>query len=105
MSIRTYLVFVIILLCIAIINNVIMYHKCYLNNNINDPFVPENIGVYRVNVYYNKFKDPGSSKGIGNEIKQYIDPFKDKTHGKYVVSYDKPTQLEYQQISKLGNFN
>ena len=102
MSVRTYLVFVIILLCITIINNVIMYYKCYVNNELNDPFIPENIGVYRINVYYNKHKNPGV--GIRDEIKKYIDPFKDKTFGEYVVTYNKPTQLEYQQISKLGNY-
>jgi hypothetical protein len=102
MSVRTYLIFVIILLCIAIINNVIMYYKCYMNNDLNDPFIPENMGVFRINVYYNKSRYPDA--GIRDEIKQYIDPFKDKTFGKYVISYNKPTQLEYQQISKLGNY-
>src|SRR5271170_6867152 len=102
MSVRTYLIFVIILLCIAIINNVIMYYKCYVNNDSNDPFIPENVGVFRLNVYYNKFRYP--DEGIRDEIKPYVDPFKDKTFGRYVVSYNKPTQLEYQQISKLGNY-
>lgn len=100
--IRTYLVLVIILLCISIINNVIMYHKCYVNNEINDPFVPENIGVYRIGIYYNKYQY--TEAGIGNELKQYITHFKDKTFGKYVVTQNKPTQLEYQQMSKLGNY-
>lgn len=102
MSVRTYLIIVIILLCIAVINNVIMYYKCYVNNDLNDPFIPENMGVFRINVYYNKSRYPGA--GIREEIKQYIDPFKDKAFGKYVVSYNKPTQLEYQQISQLGNY-
>ena len=94
---------VIILLCIAIINNVIMYYKCYVNNNLNDPFIPENIGVYRLNVYYNKYHFPDNG-GIQTELQQYIDPFKNKTFGKYVVTYNRPTQLEYQQISELGNY-
>ena len=100
--VRGYLTIVIILLCIAIINNVIMYYKCYVNNNLDDPFVPENVGVYRVNIYYNKYRYPGD--GINEEISPYITPFKDKTFGKYVVTQNRPTQLEYQQISKLGNF-
>lgn len=102
MSVRSYLVIVIILLCIAVVNNVIMYYKCYVNNEMNDPFIPENVGVYKINIYYNKHRY--SDIGIGDEIKQYITPFKDKTFGKYVVSYNKPSELEYQQISKLGNF-
>lgn len=100
--VRDYLLVVIILLCIAIINNVIMYYKCYVNNNLNDPFIPDNVGMYQINLYYNKFNYP--DKGIGVELKPYIDPFKNKTFGKYVVTYNKPTQLEYQQISKLGNY-
>jgi len=79
-----------------------MYYKCYVNNDSNDPFIPENVGVFRLNVYYNKFRYP--DEGIRDEIKPYVDPFKDKTFGRYVVSYNKPTQLEYQQISKLGNY-
>jgi hypothetical protein len=58
--------------------------------------------VYRINIYYNKYRYPDT--GIKDELKQHIDPFKDKTFGKYVVSYNKPTQLEYEQISKLGNY-
>lgn len=102
MDIRTYLLLFIILLCVSIINNVIMYYKCYVNNELSDPFVPENIGVYKINVYYNKYRYPGI--GIGDEIKPFIDPFKDKTFGRYVVTYNKPTEREYQQISKLGNY-
>lgn len=102
MDIRSYLLFVIILLCIAVVNNVVMYYKCYVNSNLDDPWIPENMGVYRINIYYNKFKYPDS--GIGNEIQPFINPFKDKHYGKYVVTYNKPSQLEYQQISKLGNF-
>lgn len=102
MSVRAYLMLVIVLLCIAIINNVVMYYKCYVNNQNNDPFVPENVGVYRINVYYNKYTYPES--GIYNEMKEYIDPFKDKYFGRYVVTYNKPSTLEYQQISKLGNY-
>ena len=101
-SIRGYLLIVIVLLCLAIVNNVIMYYKCYVNNNLDDPFVPENVGVYRINIYYNKYTYPND--GIGEEIKPYLNPFKDKTFGKYVVTYNKPTQLEYQQVSKLGNY-
>lgn len=102
MSVRTYLVIVIILLCIAVINNVIMYYKCYVDNELNDPFIPENIGVYRINIYYNKYTYPELS--IVEELKPFITPLKDKTYGKYVITYNKPTNLEYQQISKLGNF-
>lgn len=102
MDVRTYLLLVIILLCIAIINNVVMYYKCYITDNLSDPFVPENVGVYRINVYYNKYQYPG--QGIGDEIKPFVGPFKDKTFGRYVVTYNKPSQLEYQQISKLGNY-
>ena len=102
MDVRTYLIIVIILLCVAIINNIIMYHKCYINNELSDPFVPENVGIYRINVYYNKFNDPNN--GIGDEIKPFISPFKDKTFGKYVITYNKPSSLEYEQISKLGNY-
>jgi len=79
-----------------------MYYKCYINNELNDPFVPENVGIYRINIYYNKYTNPG--EGIGNEIKTFIDPFKNNTFGKYVVTYNKPSPLEYQQISKIGNF-
>ena len=102
MDIRGYLLLVIILLCISIINNFIMYFKCYINSDISDPFIPENIGVYRINIYYNKYKYP--NQGIGNEIKPHIDNFKDNVFGRYVVTYNKPSELEYQQISKLGNF-
>lgn len=101
-DVRTYLLIVIILLCIAIINNVVMYYKCYVHNDLSDPFIPENVGVYKINVYYNKYQYPWD--GIGDEIKPFIDPFKDKTIGRYVVAYNKPSQLEYQQISKLGNY-
>lgn len=96
----TFLLLVIVLLCVAIVNNVVMYYKCYVNNDINDPFVPENVGVYRINIYYNKYIYPG----IGDEIKPFIEPFKNSTFGKYVITYNKPTPLEYQQISKIGNF-
>lgn len=102
MSLSSYFVFVIFLLCVSIINNVFMYCKCYLNNDLNDPFVPENVGVYRINIYYNKHIYPGD--GIYNEIQPYIGPFKDKMFGKYVVTYNKPNSLEYQQVSRLGNF-
>lgn len=107
MSLRSCLVCVVVLLCIAIVNNVLMYYKCYVNNPIDDPFVPENIGVYRLNIYYNKYAYPGSltGDGIRDELKSYIDPFKEKFYGRYVVSYDKPTTQEYQQISHLANYN
>lgn len=100
MDIRTYLLLAIILLCISIINNVVMYYKCYNNNDIADPFIPENVGVYKINIYYNKYQ----KQDIENEIKTYIDPFKDKMINRYVVTYNKPKHIEYQQISKLGNF-
>ena len=102
MEIKVYLIITLVLLCIAIINNVLMYYKCYLNNELSDPLLPENIGIYRINIYYNKFKDP--IHGIGDEIKQSLVQFKDKTFGKYVIAYNKPTKLEYEQISKLGNY-
>jgi hypothetical protein len=73
-SVRLYLLLVIILLCISIINNVVMYYKCYVNSNtdnsVSDVFVPANVGVYRINVYYNKHRYP--EVGIGDEIKPEI---------------------------------
>jgi hypothetical protein len=80
-----------------------MYYKCYVNNEVNDPFIPENVGIYKLNVFYNKFKY--SDTGIGDDLKQCVESFKNKNIGKYVVSLgNKPTDLEYQQISKLGNY-
>lgn len=103
--IRSYLVIIILLLVIAIINNVVMYYKCYLNNNLNDPFVPENTGVYRINVYYNKYRTPqDTNRGIHDEIWPAIQPFKDSNHGKYVVTVNRPTSQEYRQISELANY-
>lgn len=104
MSVRTYLVIVIILLCIAIINNVVMYTKCYINNESNDPFIPENIGRYQINVYYNKYMYPEPS--VTEELEPLLTQFRDKTLGRYVVvaTNGKPTPLEYQQISQLGNY-
>lgn len=98
-----YLLVVVLLLCLSIINNVIMYYKCYVNNVSEDPFVPNNVGTYSINIYYNKYNYPGN--GIASEIKTYIDPFINKNIGKYVVSYNKPTQMEYQQIATLGYYN
>jgi hypothetical protein len=102
MSVRTYLVVVIILLCIAVVNNVVMYTKCYVNNDIDDPFIPENIGVYRVNVYYNKYRYP--DPGVKDEILPFVTPMRDSTFGRYVITIGKPTSNEYQQISRLGNY-
>lgn len=104
MTVKTYLIVVVILLCIAVVNNILMYYKCYLsvNNETRDPFVPENIGVYRINIYYNKYRYPET--GLVQELQPHIQPFKDKSIGRYVVTYGKPTSLEYQQISKLGNY-
>ncbi|VBB18073.1 hypothetical protein YASMINEVIRUS_536 [Yasminevirus sp. GU-2018] len=102
MSVRTYLVIVIILLCIAVVNNVVMYYKCYVDNEQDDPFIPTNVGVYRVNIYYNKYRYP--ENGVTEELKEFITPFKDKNFGRYVVTYNRPNSLEYRQISKLGNY-
>ena len=80
-----------------------MYYKCYINNDINDPFIPDNVGVYRINIYYNKYKNPTNNR-IEEEVKSFIKPLKDNTIGKYVITYNKPSSIEYQQITKLGNY-
>ena len=103
MTVRLYMVLALLLLCIAVISNVIMYYKCYILNDLNDPFVSENIGVYRVNIYYNKYKDP--QDGIYKELRECIQPFKEKNFSRYVVTHNKPTNLEYHQIAKIGNYN
>ena len=79
-----------------------MYYKCYVNNNINDPFIPENIGVYTVNIYYNKYTN--RNDGIYANINPCVEQFKNKNIGKYVVVYNKPSSQEYQQISEIGNY-
>ena len=90
-----------ILLCVAIVNNFIMYYKCYLNNTTNDPFVPPSVGKYQISVYYDKHMYP--EDGLMEQIKPFLTPFKDKYFGKYVVTYGRPTRLEYEQISKLSS--
>jgi hypothetical protein len=102
MAVRTYLVLVVLILCISIISNLMMYNKCYLNNDINDPFLPENIGMYSINIYYNKFRYP--DKGVVEDIKPYIEPLKNSFHKKYVITYNKPTQKDYEQMTKIGNY-
>ncbi len=102
MSVRVYLVITILLLCIAIVSNVVMYYKCYINNDINDPFVPENVGVYNLKIYFNKYKAP--KDGIHNELQEYIQPFKEKYFSQYIVTQNKPTTLEYQQIANIGSY-
>lgn len=97
----TFILILIFLLTISILNNVLMYYKCYINNQSDDPFIPDSIGSYQINVYYNKLRYP--AQGIDQKIKQYIDPFKENTYGEYVVTYKKPTPQEYQQISKLSH--
>lgn len=99
MSIRTYLILTILLLSVSIINNVIMYNKCYINNKLNDPFVPENIGMYTINIYYNKNSYP--EKGIYEALHPYIDEFKNNNISKYVVTYNKPTSDQYKQMTQL----
>ena len=103
MSLRVYMVLSLLLLCIAVISNVIMYYKCYILNDLNDPLVSENIGVYRVNIYFNKYKDP--KDGIYEELREHIRPFKEKHFSRYVVTQNKPTSLEYQQIANIGNYH
>lgn len=104
--IESYVVVLVLLLVVAVINNVVMYYKCYLNNDIDDPFIPENTGVYRINIYYNKYRTPDDlSKGIHEEIKPFIQPFKDQTYGKYVVTENRPSKQEYRQISMLANYD
>ena len=100
MSLRSYMILFIILLCISVINNVIMYYKCYVNNDINDPFVPENIGLFSVNIYYNKYNQP--NEGIYKELKPHIEPFITNNSSKYVVTYGKPSSNDYQKMSKLN---
>jgi len=96
----TFILTLIGLLVLSFLNNVLMYYKCYIMNQNDDPFVPDSIGVYHINVYYNKLKYP--AQGIDTKIKQYLDPFKENTYGEYVVTYLKPTNQEYQQIKKLS---
>jgi hypothetical protein len=100
--VRTYLVVIVLLLVIAVINNVIMYYKCYLNNNLEDPFIPENTGVYRVNIYYNKYRTP--QDGIHKEIQPFLQPFVDQSYGRYVVTENRPSKQQYRQISMLSNY-
>lgn len=103
--VRTYLLIVIILLVIAVLNNVVMYYKCYLNNNLDDPFIPENAGVYRINIYYNKYRTPqDTTTGIHDQIMPLLQKFKDSNAGKYVVTVNRPNGQEYRQISELANY-
>ncbi len=98
MDTYTCLIFLVVLLCIAILNNFVMYYKCYLDNDNNDPFVPENVGKYQIAIYYNKSNEPG----ISNILSQYIDPLKTNMYGTYVVTLGKPTPDEYKQIAMLN---
>jgi hypothetical protein len=100
-DLHSYLVIVIILLCISLLLNFMMSYKYYLSNQSNDPFIPENIGQYNISIYYNKYKNP--MEGIDQKIKPLIDPFKNSTIGQYVITYKRPTQLEYKQIAQLGS--
>ena len=100
MNIHNCLVFVVILLCIAIINNFIMYYNCYINNINDDPFVPDNVGKYTLSIYYNK--NETTEYGVYELIKPQLDTIRTKIFGKYVATWEKPTQQEYQQIAKLG---
>ena len=100
---NTYITILVLLLIVAVINNILMFYKCYINNPNSNPFVPHNTGVYRVNVYYNKYRT-NPEITIQDEIKPYLQPFVDKTYGRYVVTQNDPTPQQYEQISALSNY-
>lgn len=102
MNVRACLIIVIIILCISVVNNMYMYYKFYVKNDTRDPFIPENVGVYNISVYYNKYNY--MPKSIYEELKPALSDFQTKNHGKYILTFEKPTQNEYTQIAELNNY-
>lgn len=108
MNIRATLIIVIIILCISVMNNMYMYYKFYVKNDSlsdclsNNPFVPENIGVYHISVYYNKYNY--MPKSIYEELKPALTDFETNNHGKYILTFGKPTQTEYAKIAELNTY-
>jgi hypothetical protein len=69
-----------ILLILSIVNNVLMYNKCYLSNiDKKNPFLPENVNVMNIKFYYNKTPNnctPGVV--IENELMSALKPLTEK---------------------------
>lgn len=99
MDVESCLIIVIILLCMAIISNFLMYYKCYLDNINDDPYVPDNVGTYKITIYYSKGEN--SSDEMDNITRRYVNPMRSDMLGRYVVVHDKPSFAEYKQIAAL----
>lgn len=91
---------ILLLLILALANNLIMYNKCYVSNSIKayDPNINKNISIYPVNIYISKQNE----EKISADIKNILDKYASENNNKLIVVFGYPTENDISKINTLA---
>ena len=99
---------ILILLILSVINNLVFYYSVYDNSYLaKDPLLPDNIGVYKYNFYYNIDAYTFNNETYdGIEIKKdfdnLVDNFVNDNLGKCLIIDHKPNADDYSKINSIS---
>ena len=109
-----YVFLIIILLIMSVVNNLLMYHKCYHTKSLSssDHNLHSDVDVMTINVYYKKENDTTkcynhSTVGtpVIDNLKSMLSQYETNNSNKCVILYSNPTHAEYIKINKLSGLN